>query len=170
MIKIKNVLSCFDGISCGQIALNRLGIKYDKYYSSEIDKSSIFITQKNYPKTIQIGDITKVNGNLYTDIDLLIGGSPCQDFSYANKERKGLDGEKSSLFYHYVRLLNECSPKYFLLENVRMDKESQKTISSLLGIEPILINSSLVSCQSRNRLYWTNIKNIIVNMWMLVIF
>ncbi len=164
-----NVLSLFDGISCGQIALERAGIKVDKYYASEIDKNAIKVTQKNYPKTIQIGDVTKIkykDGKLYSEksfykikIDLLIGGSPCQGFSTAGKMLNFKD-ERSMLFFEYVRLLNEVKPKYFLLENVKMKKEWQDIISRYLGVEPIEINSSLVSGQNRVRLYWTNIPNI----------
>ena len=163
------VLSLFDGISCGQIALERVGIKVDKYYASEIDNNAIKVTQHNYPDTIQIGDITKIkyndntlyteNGNYKIKIDLLIGGSPCQGFSNAGKMLNFKD-ERSMLFFEYVRLLNEVKPKYFLLENVKMKKEWQDIITRYLGVEPIEINSSLVSGQNRNRLYWTNIPNI----------
>jgi DNA (cytosine-5)-methyltransferase 3A len=155
-----NVLSLFDGMSCGQIALNRAGIKVSSYYASEIDPYAIKITQKNYPNTIQLGDVTKVNGLDLPKIDLLIGGSPCQDLSFANEEKLGLEGKKSNLFWEFVRLLKETNPKYFLLENVRMEKKWQDVISKELGVEPIKINSSLVSAQSRNRLYWTNIPNV----------
>lgn len=152
-----NVLSLFDGISCGQIALNRVGIKYDNYYASEIDKWAIKVTQHNYPNTIQLGDITKINGKGLPQIDLLIGGSPCQGFSFAGKQLNFND-PRSKLFFEYIRLLKECSPKYFLLENVKMKKEYQDIISKYIGVEPIMINSSLVSAQNRNRLYWSNIK------------
>jgi len=148
-----NVLSLFDGMSCGQIALERAAVKVDKYYASEIDKYAIKVAQKNYPGTIQIGDVCDVKG---IDIDLLIGGSPCQGFSFAGKQLN-FEDPRSKLFFEYVRLLNECKPKYFLLENVRMKKESQDVISSYLGVEPIVINSNLVSAQNRHRLYWTNI-------------
>lgn len=164
-----NVLSLFDGISCGQEALNRIGFKVNKYFSSEIDKYAIKITQKNYPNTVQIGDVSKVDynsRNLIWDggysswegkIDLLIGGSPCQGFSLAGK-RLNFDDPRSKLFFEYVRLLNIIKPKYFLLENVRMKKEYQDIISQHLEVEPVKINSALVSAQNRNRLYWTNIK------------
>lgn len=155
-----NVLSLFDGMSCGQIALERAGIKVDKYYASEIKEHAIKVTQSNYPNTIQLGDVTKIKANDLPKIDLLIGGSPCQDFSQANKERKGLDGEKSGLFFQYLRLLEELKPKYFLLENVKMKKEHQDIISYYLGVEPININSKIISGQLRNRFYWTNIQNI----------
>ena len=157
-----NVLSLFDGISCGQIALNRAAIKIDNYYASEIDKDAISVTQFNYPNTIQLGDVRKLKGNMLPKIDLLIGGSPCQDLSKAKTEGKGLVGEKSSLFYEYLRLLNEVKPKYFLLENVLMKKDYRDIITKELGVNPILINSSLVSAQNRERLYWTNIPNITI--------
>lgn len=152
-----NVLSLFDGMSCGQIALNKAGIKYDNYFASEIKKHAIKVTQHNYPNTIQLGDVTKVNGNDLPKIDLLIGGSPCQDFSRGNAVRSGLNGVKSGLFYEYIRLLKEVKPTYFLLENVIMDDFGYNTISNLLQTEPVRINSSLVSAQLRDRLYWTNI-------------
>ena len=156
-MKIGNVLSLFDGMSCGQIALNRAGIKYDKYYASEIKPHAIKVTQHNYPETIQLGSVTEVKSENLPKIDLLIGGSPCQDFSMANKEKKGLQGHKSGLFYEYLRLLKDCNPKYFLLENVAMDDYSYESISEMLGTYPTNINSSLVSAQLRQRSYWTNI-------------
>ena len=156
-----NVLSLFDGISCGQIALERAGIKVDKYFASEIKPIAIKVTQANYPNTIQIGNVMEVKAEDLPEIDLLIGGSPCQDFSMMNKNKNGLEGDKSSLFYQYLRLLRELKPKYFLLENVKMKKADQAKISEMLGVEPILINSSLVSAQSRTRLYWTNIPNVV---------
>lgn len=152
-----NVLSLFDGMSCGQIALNRVGIDYENYFASEIKPHAIQTTQHNYPNTIQVGDITKLNGKELPQIDLLIGGSPCQDFSRANRKQDGLDGEKSGLFWEYVRLLKETEPKYFLLENVRMKQEWQDIISEELGVKPVRINSSLVSGAMRDRFYWTNI-------------
>ena len=154
-----NVLSLFDGMSCGQIALNRLGIKYDNYYASEIDKHSIKVTMKNYPNTIQLGDVTKIKGEDLPKIDLLIGGSPCQGFSFAGKQLN-FEDPRSKLFFEYVRLLNELKPKYFLFENNRMKEEYKQVISSYLGVEPFEINSSLVSGQNRTRLYWANIPNI----------
>ncbi len=153
-----NVLSLFDGMSCGQIALNKLGFKYDKYFASEIDKHAIKVTQHNFPNTIQLGDVTELNTDKLPEIYLLFGGSPCQSFSNAGNG-KGFDG-KSGLFYEYVRILNEVKPKYFLLENVKMKKEWQDIISNILGVNPIKINSNLVSAQNRERLYWTNIPNI----------
>ena len=153
-----NVLSLFDGMSCGQIAINKLGIKYDNYFASEIDKWAMQITKKNYPNTIHIGDVRDVKGEDLPQIDLLIGGSPCQSFSNAGNG-KGFEG-KSGIFWEYVRLLKEVNPKYFMLENVRMKKEWQDVITEALGVEPIMINSSLVSSQNRPRFYWTNIPGI----------
>lgn len=153
------VLSLFDGISCGQVALERAGIPVEEYYASEIDKYAIQITQKNYPKTIQIGDVTLLNGKPFNGkIDLLIGGSPCQSLSITlSQTRQNLNG-KSRLFFEYVRILNEVQPKYFLLENVAsMNNECKQIISEFMGVEPILINSNCFSAQDRPRLYWTNI-------------
>tara|TARA_R100001530_G_C4300397_1_gene150271 strand:- start:84 stop:917 length:834 start_codon:yes stop_codon:yes gene_type:complete len=152
-----NVLSLFDGMSCGQIALEKAGIKVNNYYASEIKKHAIEVTQYNYPNTIQIGDVTKVKAKDLKNIDLLIGGSPCQDFSRANKERKGVKGSKSSLFFEYTRLLKECKPKYFLLENVIMSDYNYWFICNELNCEPVRICGSLVSAALRDRLYWTNI-------------
>lgn len=164
------VLSLFDGISCGQIALQRANISYDKYFASEINTQSITITQRNYPKTIQIGDVQKVSykdGILITEngkfevgeIDLLIAGSPCQGFSKAGKELNFQD-ERSKLYFDFLRILKETKPKYFLLENVKMKSDFADIITNHLGVKPILINSRLVTAQDRKRLYWTNIKNI----------
>ena len=151
-----NVLSLFDGMSCGQIALERAGIKVNNYFASEIDKYAIQVAKHNYPNIQHIGDVTQVKANELPKIDLLIGGSPCQGFSFAGK---GLNFEdpRSKLFFEFTRLLKECKPKYFLLENVKMKHEFQDIINEQLGIKPILINSSLVSAQNRERLYWTNI-------------
>jgi len=154
-----NILSLFDGISCGRVALERAGIKVDKYYASEIDKYAIQIAQKNYPDTIQVGDITKLRGEDFKDIDMIIGGSPCQGFSFAGKQLN-FEDPRSKLFFEFVRLVKEIQPKYFLLENVKMKKEYQDIISEQLGVKPILINSALVSAQNRKRLYWTNIGEI----------
>lgn len=174
-----NVLSLFDGMSCGQIALNRIGIKIDNYYASEIEKNAIKVTQHNYPNTIQLGSVTELNGCNLPKIDLLIGGSPCQSFSFAGK-RKGMSTKdnieittleqylklkeegfefegQSYLFWEYVRILKEIKPKYFLLENVIMIDKWKQILTTALGVEPIEINSSLVSAQNRRRLYWTNI-------------
>jgi DNA-cytosine methyltransferase len=153
--KIK-VLSLFDGISCGQVALTQLGFEVD-YSASEIEKEAITITQKNFPNTKQLGDITKIVCQ-EGDFDLIIGGSPCQSFSNAGN-RLGMEG-KSGLFYEYLRILRDVKPKYFLLENVKMKKEWQDLISKEVGVEPIEINSTLVSGQNRKRLYWTNIPNV----------
>ena len=152
-----NVLSLFDGMSCGQIALNKAGVKVDDYYASEIDKWAIQIAQKNYPNTIHIGSVLDVKGGNFGEdkIDLLIGGSPCQSFSRSG-DGSGFDG-KSKLFWEYVRVLNEVKPKYFVLENVVMKKEWEDIITKALGVEPIMIDSKYFSAQKRQRLYWTNI-------------
>ena len=176
MDKGVTVLSLFDGISCGRIALERAGIEVAKYYASEIKKIAIETTMLHYPDTIQIGDVTKVsyeNGVLYTEkgqfeignVDLLIGGSPCQDFSslraVSGLEITGLEGAKSKLFYEYLRLLSEVKPRFFLLENVRMKRESEEQLNEYLGVKGIFINSILVSYQNRPRIYWTNIPNVV---------
>lgn len=160
-MKIRNVLSLFDGMSCGQIALNRAGIKYEKYYASEIDKHAMTVAMKNWPETIQLGDVSKIKASQIENVDLLIGGSPCQGFSFAGKQLNFSD-PRSKLFFEFVRLKNDCNPKYFLLENVMMKKEYQDVISQHLGVEPIIINSSLVSAQNRVRLYWTNIPGVTI--------
>lgn len=154
-----NVLSLFDGMSCGQLALQRAGIKVDRYFASEIDKYAIQVTQKNFPDTIQLGDVTEVSSVDLPEIDLLIGGSPCQGFSFAGKQLN-FDDPRSKLFFEFVRLLKELKPSYFLLENVKMKKEYQDIITEHLGVEPIEINSNLVSAQNRRRLYWTNIPGV----------
>jgi len=151
-----NVLSLFDGMSCGQIALNKVGIKYDKYFASEIDKYPIQVTQSNYPDTIQLGDVKNIKGIDLPKIDLLFGGSPCQGFSKEGK-RLNFEDPRSKLFFEFVRILKEVKPKYFLLENVKMNKESQNIISKYLGVDPVPINSNTHSAQNRPRLYWTNI-------------
>ena len=172
------VLSLFDGISCGYVALKRAGISIDKYYASEIKPFAIKCSSKNNPDIIHIGDITKIHfwrGTLYTEdkrynlgeIDLVIGGSPCQNFSVARTSNKktidGLKGEQSSLFYEYARLLQEIQPRYFLLENVRITRPADLAeINGLLQVEPIRINSNLVSFQNRDRFYWTNIPNVTI--------
>ena len=152
-----NVLSLFDGISCGQLALNRAGIKYDNYYASEIDKNAIKITQHHFSNTIQIGDIKNVKGDGLPKIDLLIGGSPCQGFSFSGK-RLNFDDPRSKLFFEFLRLINEIKPTYWMLENVAMNIKFQDIITEYLKVEPVKINSSLVSAQNRNRLYWANFK------------
>ena len=156
-----NVLSLFDGMSCGQLALKKAGVEYDRYFASEIKPLGIKVTQYNFPDTIQLGDVTKIKAENLPKIDLLIGGSPCQNLSIAmaKEHRKGLEGNKSGLFYEYYRFLNKT--KYFLLENVgSMSNKDRDIITELLGIEPVKINSKIVSPQLRNRLYWTNIPNI----------
>jgi len=174
-----NVLSLFDGMSCGQQALDRNGIKVDNYFASEIDKYAIQVTMANYPNTKQLGSVVDVDGYSLPKIDLLIGGSPCQSFSFAGKRKgmatkdeqeiltldhylqlksEGFEFEgQSYLFWEYMRLLYECKPKYFLLENVMMGEKWEKILSRAIGVNPIMINSSLLSAQNRQRLYWTNI-------------
>jgi site-specific DNA-cytosine methylase len=157
-----NVLSLFDGVSAGQVALNKAGIKIDNYYSSEIDRYAIQVTTKNYPNTNQLGDISNWRDwdIDFSKIDLVIGGSPCQGFSFAGKQLNFKD-ERSKLFFEYVNILNHIrllNPSVkFLLENVRMKQQYQDVISSYLGVQPVAINSSLVSAQNRLRYYWTNI-------------
>ena len=160
-MKPLRVLSLFDGISCGQVALERAGIPVEVYYASEIDKYAIQITQKNYPNTIQLGDINNIDFTQFIGkIDLIMGGSPCQDLSIAGK-RAGLQGERSGLFYKFVEAIEVIKPKYFLLENnVGMPQKAYEEISRLMGCYPIEINSALVSAQTRKRYYWTNIPNI----------
>jgi DNA (cytosine-5)-methyltransferase 3A len=162
------VLSLFDGMSCGMIALDRLGIKVDKYYASEIDKYAIQVSQANYPNIIQIGDVCDIKAEDYQDIDLILAGSPCQGFSFAGKQL-AFDDPRSALFFEFIRLLKEIKPKYFLLENVNMKKEFLDVISEQVsscypelpfGIERIKINSALVSAQNRVRWYWTNIPGV----------
>ena len=174
-----NVLSLFDGMSCGQQALERCGIEVENYFASEIDKYAIQVTMANYPNTIQLGSVVDVNGFNLPNIDLLIGGSPCQSFSFAGK-RKGMATKceteiltlehylqlkaegyefegQSYLFWEFMRLLNETKPKYFLLENVEMGEKWEKVLSKAIGVNGIHINSALVSAQNRKRIYWTNI-------------
>jgi|688.fasta_scaffold206293_2 DNA (cytosine-5)-methyltransferase 3A len=174
-----NVLSLFDGMSCGQQALERVGIKVNNYFASEIDKYAIQVTQKNFPNTIQLGSVLDVDGYKLPKIDLLMGGSPCQSFSFAGK-RKGMSTKceteiltlehylqlksedyefegQSYLFWEFMRILNEVKPKYFLLENVEMGEKWEKVLSKAIGVNGIHINSALVSAQNRKRIYWTNI-------------
>jgi len=174
-----NILSLFDGMSCGQQALERAGLKVDNYFASEIDKYAIQVTMANYPNTIQLGSVVDVDGYSLPKIDILIGGSPCQSFSFAGK-RKGMSTKdeqeiltlehylqlksegyefegQSYLFWEFMRLLNECKPKYFLLENVMMGEKWEKVLSKAIGVNGIHINSKLVSAQNRQRIYWTNI-------------
>lgn len=157
-----NVLSLFDGKSGGQIALDRLKIKYNTYYASEINPHSIKVTQKNYPNTIQLGDVRNIDFHRFKHINLLLGGTPCTDLSIVAVDRKditkGLEGKNSSLFYEYVKALNIINPKYFLVENVAsMTEENKEIISKELGVKSIMINSSIFSAQEREREYWTNI-------------
>ena len=160
-----NVLSLFDGMSCGQIALKKLGIPVKNYFASEIDKFAIKVAKANFPDMIHLGDVqnVKTSGQHLLDefdgghkIDLLIGGSPCQGFSFAGKQLN-FEDPRSQLFFEYIRLLKALKPKYFMLENVKMSKQSQQIITDYLGVEPVEINSNLVSAQNRRRLYWTNI-------------
>jgi len=150
-----NVLSLFDGISCGQVALKEIGFNIKNYYASEINKHAIKVTQFNHPKTIQIGDVTKVKAVNLPNIDLLMGGSPCQGFSFSGKQLN-FEDPRSKLFFEFVRLLKECKPKYWLLENVVMKQEYQDVISKQLGVQPVKLNSALTSAQNRVRLYWAN--------------
>jgi len=151
-----NVLSLFDGMSCGMIALQRAGIEVTNYFASEIDKYAQIISQKNFPEIIRLGDVTKVFAKDLPKIDLIIGGSPCQGFSMAGK-MLGHEDPRSKLFWEFKRLVDECNPKYFLLENVRMKKQDEQIITDAMGVKPLMINSTLVSAQNRKRLYWTNI-------------
>jgi DNA (cytosine-5)-methyltransferase 3A len=174
-----NVLSLFDGMSCGQLALKKSGIEYDNYYASEIDSHAIKITRKNFPNTHHIGSVMDINTSELPQIDLLIGGSPCQSFTFAGKrvgmttkdkvdilsldqylslKEQGFEFEgESYLFWEYIRVLKEVKPKYFLLENVRMEKKWKELISKVIETEPVFINSNILSAQNRQRLYWTNI-------------
>jgi len=155
-----NVLSLFDCVSCGQIALERAGIKVNKYFASEIKPHAIKCTQSNYHNTIQLGSVLNVKGSDLPQIDLLIGGSPCKGISRLNKNQEGLEHAESKLFWEYIRLLEEVKPKYFLLENTHGNKEATEIITETLGVKPISINSRLVSAQNRPRYYWTNIPGI----------
>lgn len=158
------ILSLFDGISCGMVALERAGIPVERYVAYEIEPNAIKISKKNYPQIEHCGDVTTADFTQYAGFDLLIGGSPCQDLSnykYDRGDVKGLEGSKSNRFYHFVRALKECKPKYFLLENVAsMEQKWADVISEELGVQPIMINSSLVCAAERKRLYWTNIPNV----------
>jgi len=154
-----NVLSLFDGISCAYQSLIKAHIPIQQYYASEIEKNAISISTKNHSNIIQLGDVREIKKDNLPSIDLLIGGSPCQDLSIAKKNREGLQGSRSSLFWEYVRLLKELQPKYFILENVAsMSKEAKDIITKELGVEPVMFDASLVSAQSRKRYFWTNIK------------
>ena len=159
MIKLRNVVGLFDGVSCGQVALQRAGIDYKTYYASEIDKHAKEVTQRNFPDTVQLGDVTKWRDWDLKDVDLIMGGSPCQGFSLAGKQLN-FDDSRSALFFEFLAMIRHYKPKYFLLENVKMRQDIQDAISKELGVEPILINSNLVSAQNRKRLYWTNIPDV----------
>lgn len=159
MVKIRNALGLFDGIACGRLALERAGIEFDNYYSSEIDKYAIQIADKNYPDNIQLGDVTNWREWDLSDVELITAGSPCQGFSAAGKHLN-FDDPRSRLFFDFVDIINHYKPKYFLLENVKMKGEWRDIITEYLGVEPILINSNLVSAQNRPRYYWTNIPNV----------
>ncbi len=156
-----NIFSGFDGMSCGQIAAEKSNLKIDKYYACEIEEESITVTQANYKNTIQLGNVLGVNVIELEHIDIVIGGSPCQDISGLKKNNKGVEGEKSSLFFEYLRLLEEArkiNPEvFFLLENVSGNKKAIDTITRMLGVRPIKLNSNLVCAQNRPRFYWTNI-------------
>ena len=153
------ILSLFDGLSGGQLALERAGIPVTHYFASEVDKYAMKVASANFPDMTQLGDVCGVTADMLPNIDLLIGGSPCQGFSFAGKQLN-FDDPRSQLFFEFVRLLKETKPKYFMLENVMMKQEYQDVISNLLGVQPIKINSALVSAQNRKRLYWTNIPNV----------
>jgi DNA (cytosine-5)-methyltransferase 3A len=163
------VFSAFGGMECGRVALDRLSIPIEKYYSSEIDRHAMKVSSKNYPDVIHVGDVTKVRGENIGNVDLLIGGSPCQGFSIAGKGLN-FDDPRSKLFFEFIRLKEELNPKWFLLENVKMKKQWVDVISEHIGVEPIEINSELVSAQHRRRLYWTNIPGITqpVDKWVLL--
>lgn len=151
-----NVLSLFDGISCARVALDRAGIEVNAYMASEIDKNAIKVSEKNYPDIIRVGSVVRLE--VEGQVDLLIGGSPCQDLSIAKKDRKGLDGDRSGLFWEFVRIKKECNPQWFVLENVAsMPKADRDIITKEMGVEPVMFNASLVSAQCRKRLFWTNI-------------
>jgi DNA-cytosine methyltransferase len=157
-----NVLSLFDGVSCGRVALEKANININKYFASEIDPHAVKIALKNYPNTIQLGNVEEITNELLDDlgkIDILIGGSPCQDLSIAKKDRKGLKGERSKLFYEYIRVLRKTNPKYFFFENVgSMTNEDKDIITEHFEVEPVVLNSNLLTAQNRVRYYWTNIE------------
>lgn len=178
-MELKNVLSCFDGASCAQMALKRSGIKYKNYYASEINSNSIVVTQHNFPNTIQLGSVTEVNVKNLPKIDIIFAGSPCTDFSKMGKQEGmvtqcGLpintyddyikykkQGKKfkgqSYLFWEFIRLVKELKPKYFFLENTKMPNIYLYIITKELGVEPIFVNSSILTAQNRERYYWTNL-------------
>ena len=151
-----NVLSLFDGISCGMLALLRGGADIGDYFSYEIDRDAIKVSEARFPDIKRCGDVTTADFTQYKGIDLMIGGSPCQGFSFAGKQLNFND-PRSRLFFEYVRALKEAKPKYFLLENVPMAKDIENAISELVGVQPVMIDSQYFSAQQRKRLYWTNI-------------
>ena len=156
-----NVLSLFDGISCGRLALERAGIPVDRYVAYEIEPNAIKVSKANWNDVEHCGDVTVANFSQYKGFDAIIGGFPCQDLSINKRNRKGLEGNRSGLFWHLVRAIEEVNPKYFLVENnYKMPQKDQDIITKTLGVEPILIYSGKVSAQSRYRLYWTNIPNV----------
>ena len=165
---LKDVVSLFDGMSCGQIALNRANIKYNRYFACELEKYPIQVTQANYPNTIQLGDVTKFDSRAISiwdiDCDLLMGGSPCQGFSFAGKQLN-FDDPRSKLFFDFIRIRDLLQPKYVLLENVRMKKEAEDVITEYMGFPPQAKNSADVSAQNRNRLYWFGKLNPYTNKW-----
>ena len=150
------VVSLFDGIGCGRVALERCNIDVEKYIAYEIEKNAIKVATSNYSDIIQEGDVTVADFKKYYGYDLVMGGSPCQGFSFAGKQLN-FEDHRSKLFFEFIKAIDEIKPKYFLLENVVMKKEYEDVITKYLGVNPIKINSSLVSAQNRNRLYWTNI-------------
>lgn len=154
-----NVLSLFDGISCGKLALDRAGVTYDNYFSSEIDQFALQISSKNHTDIQQIGDVLNIQAEYLPQIDLLMGGSPCQGFSMAGK-RLAFDDPRSALFFEFVKIMKITKPRFFLLENVRMKKEWLDIITEHMGVQPLLINSNAVAPQNRQRYYWTNIPNV----------
>jgi len=154
-----NVLSCFDGLSGGQLALEKSGIKVNQYFASEIDKYAIAVAKYNYPNMIHLGDVKKIDTSILPKIDLMLAGSPCTDLSFAGLGKGLVKGEQSSLFFDWWELVQELKPKYIFLENVRMKEEYKKQISEILGFEPTAINSSLVSAQNRYRLYWFGVRD-----------
>ena len=155
------VLSLFDGISCGRLALERADIPVERYVAYEIEPNAIKVSKANWDDIEHCGDVTVADFSQYKGFDAIIGGFPCQDLSINKKDRKGLEGKRSGLFWHLVRAIEEVKPKYFLVENnYKMPQKDQDIITKTLGVEPILIYSGKVSAQSRYRLYWTNIPNV----------
>lgn len=155
------VLSLFDGISCARVALGRAGLTVEDYFAAEVDANAIKVAQKNFPDTVHVGDVRKLCGSCFGKLDLLVGGSPCQDLSIAKKDRKGLEGDRSGLFWEYVRIWKEAKPTWFILENVAsMPKADRDIITKEMGVEPVMLDAALLSAQSRKRLFWTNLPNV----------